>query len=374
MNSTYAQKQTTAQKSTASNVSAVNDLRSLSVAQRVVQRAGGVVQRFPADGAFVYYPNISGDNLKDRLPYLPEKICFTPYTGNEVMSADFTGCFMMAFHFVRDKFPEWDDAESYNEAMLSSEMSIFFDAAPLPENLSRSYIAHVATGSSGDAKLALFDAENRGLIEIEAMFKPYRNRNDDGYNANGLIGRTQNVLSDGGARVQAVTGGMCKDDDGNWCANVYSQELVLKDGWKRPFNDLFGDKNPNAKYQELLKENTKIEDVPDEYFDSLLAAELISRKPELGKWKNTERINRRMNAEQLKFETEATKAFFYASLVVGGPNGNEKNEAYKLLKKIYQENPKSLQYALDKLSSNINANNVLYEMLQESPSASKGFS
>jgi hypothetical protein len=159
---------------------------------------------------------------------------------------------------------------------------------------------------------------------------------------------------------------MYKDEDGNWCAKVYSQEQVLKEGWKRPFMDLSFDKIPKENFEKIPSDCTKIENIPDEFFDSVLAANLISQKPEFGKWENTERENRRMDAERLRFETEATKAFWYASVAVS-TEGDAKENAYKKLKKM---SPMALQYAIGYLSSNKDAN-TLMESLLESPSASE---
>lgn len=217
MSTTYAQKQVPAQKTPPSNATAVNDLSSFPIAQRVMQKASGVVQRLPADRKFVYYPDISGDDCKNRVPYKPEKICFTPYKGGEVRSAGFNGCYMMAFKF---KDPGNTHLSDYFQLLDK-------DSAPYPLNLKKTYIAHVANDT---AREALFDVENRGLLQIERIFRPYRSYERDEPILDRLSLSPNNSIAATGAgspKIQAglnkLTGGM-ELTTGGWVSYVYNQE------------------------------------------------------------------------------------------------------------------------------------------------------
>ncbi len=325
MSTTYAHRQTTAQARPASNAAVVNDSRSLSAAQRVIQRAGDVVQKLPADRKFVYYHNIGGVTYKDRIPYEPGKICFTPYANAEIKSANFSGCFMVAFHFVESKFPAWDDAESFNKIP-----PIFF--SEVPRDFSQTFIAHVATGDLGDAKEALFDAENRGLIEIEAMFKPFRNVTDDEYLSKGKIHQNQNLISPGAAGIRSVTGSLNKDAKGKWSAKVYTQERILD--FYRSYNDGFVGDNG----QTLAP-----------YIGGF--ADFLKDHPEYYHWLNIEREERRMDAKRMEFETFATKALLYASIAADANiDRSQKDIALQKLKDIRKKRPKALTYASKTLS------------------------
>lgn len=337
MKSAYAQKYEVSQCAMSHNAACVDDRRTVPVAQRVVQRESGVVQRVgEANGTFVYYHNIGGDRLKDRVPYLPGKICFTPYTGGEVKSANFSGCFLIVFHFVNNN----QGLMSYR-LLMSNESRLFSPVFNVP------YIAHVATGGIGDAKVALFDAENRGLIEIEAMFKPFRNAFDDDYYHKGLIHQSQETVNSIAAGVCSVTGGLHKDNMGRWCAKVYSQERIVN--FDRSRADNFVDQNglTTGAYEGSF--SLFLRDHP-EYYD----------------WNNQEREERRMDADRLDFETLATKAFFYASIATDvNVTREEADIASQKLNVIKTNCPHALFYALNKLSdSNRLAKIMLDSMLR----------
>lgn len=342
MFTTYAQKQATAQKSTVSNAAVVDDRRALPVAQRVVQRVGGVVQRAPSDGKFVYFPDISGDDYKNRVPYMSGKICFVRYKDEEVKSANFSGCFMMAFKFVEEKMKS--DKNSH---------LIFDKRFPMLCDFNATYIAHVATGEQGDAKEALFDAENRGLIHIEALFKPFRKSTDDSYQNAGVKKTQDNKMSEQQAGLSNVTGGLSRDSRGNWSAKVYSQEKILK--------------IENAQRDGLIDEDgLPIGDSSGSF------SILMSKHPEYYDWSNTERLDRRMDTEDLEFETEATKAFWYASVAVSGPTEDLRKKSRMKLARISHT---ALRYAIDHLSSNNDANKLMESLVDaDSLSASEGAS
>lgn len=342
MFTTYAQKQAPAQKSTVSNAATVDDRRSLPVAQRIIQRAGGVVQRAPADGKFVYFPDISGDIYKDRVPYMPGKICFVRYRDKEVKSANFSGCFMMAFKFVEEKM------KSDKNSRL-----IFDSSVPMLCDFNATYIAHVATGEQGDAKEALFDAENRGLIHIEALFKPFRKSTDDSYQNAGVKKTQDNKMSEQQAGLSNVTGGLSRDSRGNWSAKVYSQEKILD--IKRGQQDGFINQDGFP--------------IPENFANFSV---FLSKHPEYCDWSNTERLDRRMDTEDLEFETEATKAFWYASVAVSGPTEDLRKKSRMKLARISHT---ALRYAIDHLSSNNDANKLMESLVDaDSLSASEGAS
>ena len=187
----------------------VEDLRQVSKAQQILSQNQNAVQTHPADRAFVYYPDIRGDVYKYRVPYIPHKICFAPYNGGEVKSAGFNGCYMMAFRFT------WNDRESFNGLMA------MFDGAE-PTDFDRIYIAHVANDT---ARVALFDALQRNLIEIETIFRPYYTDAD----LNGYTKMVGNPLSDGVASTGRLTAGLGLKGE-EWFASVYNQEKRLTPG------------------------------------------------------------------------------------------------------------------------------------------------
>ncbi len=330
MKSVYAQKNEVSQCVTSRNVACVDDRRTIPVAQRVVQRMG------EANGTFVYYHNIGGHKLKDRVPYQSGKICFTPYTGGEVKSANFSGCFLIVFHFVNNN----QGLMSYR-LLMSNESRLFSPVFNVP------YIAHVATGGIGDAKVALFDAENRGLIEIEAMFKPFRNAFDDDYCRNGQIHQNQASISSIAAGINSVTGSINKDARGRWCAKVYSQERIVD--FYRSFDAHFVNQNglTTGAYEGGF-------------------SHFLRDRPEYYHWNNQERVDRRMDADRLDFETLATKAFFYASIATDvNVTREEKLIALQKLNVIKTNCPHALFYALNKLSdSNKRAKIMLDSMLR----------
>lgn len=303
MFTTYAQKQATAQKSTVSNAAVVDDRRALPVAQRVVQRVGGVVQRAPSDGKFVYFPDISGEVYKDRVPYWYNKICFAPYNGGEVRSAGFNGCYMMAFRFVESNLFSMDDAEAFN-----ASLNIFDRSNPIPTDFDITYIAHVSNDRT--ARDALFDAENRGLVQIERIFRPYRSEVYDKpiLDSRSLSPNNRIAEKSGGgtpemhACINKFTGGMEKTVGGEWVSYVYDQE--------RLFNE-----PPNLELTNFV-------------------------------WKN-KNVIRYFDANALEQESIATKICLYASVAEHSNNSEIRNEASRKLNDLIGRYPELARYAKD---------------------------
>ena len=258
---TYAQKSSTDQKNADSNAAFVVDSSSQSVSlqrkadmancanQRVVQRDTGVVQRLgEADGKFMYVPNLQenqfvneDDRFMNRVPYKSGMICFSKYDGQPLESAGFTGCMMMAFHF------------NYN-GKNGDELDELFCGGLLPyENLddvsvNDKFIAHIfADDSDNDTKIALFDAEQRNLITIEVVFKPFLS--EDGDNIFNVANNDENLRQRHIMKQRAIPdysfyGRMTLDDD-RWNASVFVEDETVYNSIK-------------DKYQPLYTENKKI--------------------------------------------------------------------------------------------------------------------
>ena len=171
MSTTYVHKQSSAQKKDAPSASSVLDASSQSeslqrkadmannAAQRVVQRDTGVVQRekeYSEKFRYVDYNDVDG------IINMPGKICFSKYQNGETKSANFSGCIMMAFRFIRSF------SELKSTGIFESESEIN------KENISGELIAHVYCDStlSNDTKSALLEAETDELIAIDVLFKP----------------------------------------------------------------------------------------------------------------------------------------------------------------------------------------------------------
>ena len=243
------------------------------------QRKVDVAQMAPADKKFEYYPNLV--KYENRIPYKSGMICFTPYSEEEgeVRSAGFSGCFMMAFRFN-------SDFDRYNQVvrlLTNNNQHI---------NTSKVYIAHVAN----NAKESLYDAEKRGLIFIEAIYRPYRSEELD-YPAKHS---SQENVSDGKACVNNLTGGLSHSGDG-WMANVYYQE-----------------KKYHKKSSDLSVFNM------DKF-----------------NWENKPVPNRSLDSESLKEVTLATKAFIYAS-VAGDSKSSLSKSATEDLKRMASNGGRAL--------------------------------
>lgn len=271
----HIQKPASPQSTTTTQAKSINDSSANSMTlQRHAILTSSVIQcANPSDKKFKYFPNIS-DNYKDRVPYEPGFICFTKYNGGLIKSAGFNGCFMMAFKFQNGFI-----------SLLENPTSIALNAT---------YIAHVANGI-GDTKEALFDAENRGLITIEAIFRPYRNSAMD-YPRSTTISDGNKVASvlPGTPYRQAgmdkLTGGLEKTENG-WESHVFTQEKIY----------------PNEQNHDFI-------------------------------WKNEFIPYRTRRAGGMQQETLATKAYIYAWEATNGAS-NQRDSARRKLIDIIESGP-----------------------------------
>lgn len=174
-------------------------MRGGKVSQRVIQRVN------EANDKFVYVPHLTP--YKMRIPYFEGKIAFTHYRGGFIFSANFTGCFLMAFRF--------------NTTDMHALNALFAPQAPIPPaaRMNGRFVAHV----SNDIKTAIIDAEARNLITIEAIIRPYNNDTKE------LVTRRRqfdnNGYSDAEACIRALTGALRHTAHG-WEGAVLSQERV----------------------------------------------------------------------------------------------------------------------------------------------------
>ena len=125
------------------------------------------------------------------------------YDGGTALSSDFTGCFIMAFHF--------NLTDEHLGRLRHPESPAFpYKSGP--------FIAHVSL----DETNAVFDAENRGLITIDALYRPYRN---------GAIENKHLPTVPAGVSGKAgFTAGLQQGSEG-WEGAVYHQERVTpRDG------------------------------------------------------------------------------------------------------------------------------------------------
>jgi len=255
---TYAQKSSTDQKNADSNAAFVVDSSSQSAslqrkadmancaAQRVVQRDTGVVQRLgEADGKFRYVANLEnnvyvdgydqfafngkivrmGGNpyFRSKLPFDLGKIIFTKYHGGEIKSPGFTGCLMVAFRFKK--------AATDVKPLIDPTSDPFVSLGAEDK-----FVAHAYCGGEGtDTKNALFDAERRELISIEAMFKP-QTPEDDAKVKNECSKRAIPI----GYGDQSFTGGVEIDQYGRWGANVYAQNANVYSAIKKSYQQADG--------------------------------------------------------------------------------------------------------------------------------------
>ena len=275
MKSAYAQKSESSQSVTTHDASCVDDRRTLPVAQRVLQRESGVVQR---EGEVVLE---EGDPAYKKFKYLPpavdalegfgpeaDFITFCKYSSVECRSHSFTGCLMMAFHF-NDKNSKKENVDQ----TTSLDALIFGDLSNVLVGENEKYVAHVyLDGGSADMSLALYDAENRGLITIEALFKPWLDEDQ---------GKLRQKSSTDLSLVPLLqdmkvtfTGGLELGAGGRWNAGVY---------------------------------------VPDVGVHRIY--DMIKSCPEYERFKKNDssHLLKSFDSDELDRQTKATKAFVYAS-------------------------------------------------------------
>ena len=177
----------------------------VDVAQRVIQREG------EANGKFLYVKDIETFKDKSRIPFQFGAICFTKYDGGTVLSANFSGCFMMAFHFNSM------DERLHIERLRHPQSPGFpFSSGP--------FVAHVAL----DQINAVFDAESRGLITIDAIYRPFRNGAiEEEYLPQGL----------GGVAAQSAFTASLHQSPAGWAGEVFRQKRVTPTGGPLAYPD-----------------------------------------------------------------------------------------------------------------------------------------
>lgn len=189
-----------------------------------------VVQRVEindATGRFVYVTPADFANArnKQRVPFDFGQIQFIDYPGGEIRSADFSGCFMMAFRF---------------NPLKAGEVSSLFPRRTVPPQINENifentYVAHV----SNDMKEAVHDAEYKELISIEAIFRPYNMETFDRMGKPGRLSEEEQyrISQDPTKRyrqpfagVHNLSAGMEQvtvDGETYWKGTVYRQERVI---------------------------------------------------------------------------------------------------------------------------------------------------
>ena len=262
MSTTYAPKQVPAQKKDANSAASVVDDSSQGealqrkadmancAAQRVVQRDTGVVQRA---GAYSHKFKYVDYNDMGGISNSSGKIHFSEYQNRETKSGDFSGCLMMAFRFI----------ESYDDL---KRKKVFEDETGIDEQIiSKQLIAHVFCDSdlSKDTKSAILDAEDEGLIAIDVLFKPKTPGDCEKTLKNQAEGCSQDFFMGGLTFTQGSS-----PQNGSWNATVYAQNQNVYDKIK-------GDYSQSEDVEKKLK-----------FFDN----------------------------EALIVQTNATRAFVYASL------------------------------------------------------------
>lgn len=145
--------------------------------------------------------------IKGNLGNEAGKVYFTKYNGQELFSSGFSGCIMAVFKFKDLESAELRDILNLNGNILDKESS---------------YIAHVYAMSeekSGDTKYQFAELEEKGLIHIEAMYKPCVYERDL-FDIQSINGVTSNY------NLNCLTGSMFKSDyNGGWIGNTYYQDI-----------------------------------------------------------------------------------------------------------------------------------------------------
>ena len=232
MKSAYAQKSESSQSVTTHDASCVDDRRTLPVAQRVLERESGVVQR---EGEVVLK---EGDPAYKKFKYLPPAvdalegfgpeagfIAFCKYSSVECRSHSFTGCLMMAFHF-NDKNSKKENVDQ----TTSLDALIFGGLSNVLVGENEKYVAHVFMSSEvnvetgkmwKDTSEALYDAKNRGLITIEALFKPLIDSDAKNIRDASEEAKKTDVAKSILIGKAKFTGGLTFDKTRKWSASVY---------------------------------------------------------------------------------------------------------------------------------------------------------
>lgn len=175
-----------------------------------------------ANGKFIYIADYyTNPSYKGRVPFSYETIKFVEYRGGEIRSAGFSGCFMMAFHF---------NGEGIDRGFVNTIQST--GAAP-DLSVTKQYIAHV----DNKIRTAVLDAKNRGLITIEALFRPStkgtKRRKEEYFSKYPWRKRlgfhfTRYPMPYSG--LKDFTGGMTYSGTAGWKGAVYLQERIPLSG------------------------------------------------------------------------------------------------------------------------------------------------
>ena len=180
------------------------------VAQRVIQREG------EANGKFKYVADFySKKEYLARIPFDYKAIHFADYKKGMIKSANFSGCFMLAFHF---------NGTTIDPTFVTSIRSTTDVRPDLSPN--KKYVAHV----DSSVKTAVFDAERRGLITIEALFRPADrvtiDKNIPIYAAGKRLGFHFTRYPQSPSGLGDLTGGMTYSKKKGWSGAVYLQERI----------------------------------------------------------------------------------------------------------------------------------------------------
>lgn len=271
------------------------------VAQRVIQRKG------EAKNCFKYITNIT--RYKSRLPYTPGLIDFTNYQNVELLSAGFNGCFMMAFHFS-------PKAQAYFREIIVDYNPI--SAPPVGSTL----IGHIS--NDRDGKQAFLDALERGLIVVEAMFRPYRNA---------VIERDNipTAWSDdlfptaAQATIGSFTAGMEKIG-GSWTGKVYNQEKIIRRG------------------DHILDASGAVTNITVE---QAIRAGTMTHNQAVARGHYDWQIShlRDISAAEMPMQTSAAEAFICAWIIANGNSKDLKKKASARLKKIRRADRGAIDFA-----------------------------
>lgn len=224
-------------------------------------------------------------------------------TDASVESDDFSGCMMMAFRFKQP----YKCQRLTGEYVQGVPQSDYVYVAPGTD-----YIAHVYCNSDGDMKKEIFNAEKKGYIEVEALYKPFNDEDSENL-------RNAEKLSVAEKQI-SFKGSMNRDENGKWIADVYApQNGAAYDAIKGSYLQ-HDDSNKRLKH-----------------FDS----------------------------DALHFETLATKAMVYASVIVqnntlGDVATHEaKKEAWNDLKEIASAEMNIIQHAMSLVKENSKEHKIL---------------
>lgn len=143
------------------------------------------------------------DLIDGYLPNSPGCIYFTLYKGDELLSSNFSGCIMAAFSFLKPPIGM--------ESLFNGEK----------------FIAHVYCDKKieNDTKFDFYQYEKDGMINIEAMYKPFSGKDEES------TAIERRVIEQPGDIP--FTGGM-RNIGNQWDASTYFQKVndgkLVKDG------------------------------------------------------------------------------------------------------------------------------------------------